>query len=210
MCLNHFVFSFNTNLCCPITWYPSTFELSSILNPPGGHKRQTKLFLSVIFCLSFITQSSLILLFRARDMPPRPFPKFLEIWLYELLPRDRNATTACVQREASVSTRTHTPHGSSECPVIRLCFDLDTHREESTNGCVHTGGCSLCPGMYTKSIQFCYVPSDPPTDPCTHFTHSSHTTVSGCHKSAGRDQWFLGAVGHWPSPTGAALLFPMT
>lgn len=107
-------------------------------------------------------------------------------------------------------THTRTPHGSSECPVIKLCFDLDTHREESTNDCAHTGGCSLCPGMYTKSIQFSYVRSDPPTNPCTHFTHSSHTSVSGCHKSAGRVQWFLGACWSLTQFHRRCTLFPKT
>lgn len=152
-------------------------------NPPGDHKRPTKMSIPVFSHLPFITLSFLIVLFR--DMPPHTFPKFLEIWLHEPAPRARNATTACVQREASVCTRihTHTPRGSCECPVIRLCFDLDTHREESTNDYAHAGGCSLYPGMFTKDILFSCVPSDLPADPYTHFTHSSHTSASGCHKS---------------------------
>lgn len=66
--------------------------------------------------------------------------------------------------------RTHTPRGSPECPVIRLCFDLDTHREESTDDCAHTGGCSLYTGMYTKGIHSLVSPLT-----LVHTSHTRHT-----------------------------------
>lgn len=144
---------------------------AAILTRPCRGLQKTKKWIPL--CPPLITLPSLILLFRARDMPPCTFPKFLEIWLQEPAPRARNATTACVQREACVCThtRTHTPHGSPECPVIRLCFDLDTHREESTNDYTHTGGCSLYAGMYTKGI---HSPVSPLIRPLT-LVHTSHT-----------------------------------
>lgn len=129
-------------------------------------------------------------------MPPRTFLKFLEIWLQEPAPRGRNATTAFVQREASACAHTHTPHDSPECPVIMLCLTL-THTEKKALMTTLTQEAAFCTPVCTPKafIHLC-PPSDPPTDPCTHFTHSSHTSVSGCHKSAGWSQGFLGDAGH--------------
>lgn len=111
----------------------------------GATKGKQNRFPPFLSCPPLITLPSLVLLFTTRDMPPRTFPKFLEIWLQEPAPRARNATAACVQKGSlcvHTCRQTHT-HSSLERPVIRLCFDLDTHREESTNDYTHTGGCSF-------------------------------------------------------------------
>lgn len=103
----------------------------AILTRPCRGPQKT-IFYFFYFCPPLITLPSLILLFRARDMPLRTFPKFLEIWLQERLragmplPLVFRGKPLC----AHTHSRAHTPHGSPECPVIRLCFDLDTHREE--------------------------------------------------------------------------------
>lgn len=111
----------------------------------GATKGKQNRFPPFLSCPPLITLPSLVLLFTTRDMPPRTFPKFLEIWLQEPAPRARNATAACVQKGSlcvHTCRQTHT-HSSLERPVIRLCFDLDTHTEESTNDYTHTGGCSF-------------------------------------------------------------------
>lgn len=135
-------------------------------------------------------------------MLPCTFPKFLEIWPPESAPR---ATAACVQKGSSgAHTHAHTPRGCGECPVIRLCFDLDTHREERTNDCAHAGGWSLYRGMYTKGIRS---PVFRLIRPLTlaHTSHTRHTSpcravinrVDGGHR-------FSGATCHWSTPCCAA------
>lgn len=148
--------------------------MPSLLDPAGGHKRQKKsspFFLpSSLYHLSFTCSEPEI-------CPLAHFPNSLRFGFKSQRlgpgmppPPVFRGKPLCVHTHSC----THTPHGSPECPVIRHCFDLDTHREESTNDYTHTGGCSLYAGMYTKGIHSLVSPLIHPLT-LVHTSHTRHT-----------------------------------
>ncbi|TWW69962.1 hypothetical protein D4764_18G0007680 [Takifugu flavidus] len=87
----------------------------------------------------------------------------------------------CCSRLCSEESLTQS--GCAECPVISLCFDLDTHGEESADGNRRP---AFVPWYVHQRHSFSIVPSNPHTDPCAHFTRPSRPSPSGRRKSGGK------------------------
>lgn len=135
-------------------------------------------------------------------MPLHTFPKFLEIWLQGCLgagmppPPVFRGKPLCAH--AAVLSRK---------PCNQPLF-WPWHTQRRKRWLLHSHRRLFFVHLHVhQRHSFSFVPFNPHTAPCTHFTHSSHTLMSSHHKSEERGHWFLGIGGQWPSLADAARCF---